>query len=95
MNAIDKCLCIAPEQEAFLKFHYKHPNIYLELKALANKDRARGEKSLDIQKLLARIHDPALERLRRERADAAMILCHYRILLESDFCLWKMFRSGG
>jgi hypothetical protein len=64
MSAIDNCLLPVSEHEAFLRFHYSHPNIYLKLKALANHDRARGEQSLDIYKLLARIHDPAIERLR-------------------------------
>ena len=95
MNTIDNCLLAVSEHEAFLRFHYSHPNIYLELKDLANQDRARGEKSLDIYKLLARIHDPAIEKLRKERPDAAMILARYRILLEADFSFWRMFRYGG
>jgi hypothetical protein len=95
MSTIDNCLLPASEHEAFLRFHYSHPNIYLTLKTLANQDRARGEQGLDICRLLARVHDPALERLRQERADAAIILARYRTLLETDYAFWRMFHTGG
>ncbi len=95
MSTIDNCLLPASQHEAFLRFHYSHPEIYLELKALANQDRAKGEQSLDIYRLLARVHDPAIERLREERPDSATFLARYRILLETDYAFWRMFHIGG
>jgi hypothetical protein len=95
MSTIDNCLLPASEHEAFLRFHYSHPDIYLKLKALANQDRARGEQSLDIYRLLARVHDPAIERLREERPDSAAFLARYRTLLETDDGFWRMFHIGG
>ncbi len=94
MSTIDNCLLPASQHEAFLRFHYSHPDIYLTLKTLANQDRARGEQSLDIYRLLARVHDPALERMRKERPDSAAFLARYRTLLEADFSFWQMFRTG-
>ena len=95
MSTIDNCLLPASQHEAFLRFHYSHPDIYLTLKTLANQDRARGEQSLDIYRLLARVNDPALERMRKERPDSAAFLVRYRTLLETDYAFWRMFHIGS
>ena len=92
---IDNCLKPSSEQEEFLKFHYRNPQIYVQLKKLAKQEKENGEKSLDIFMLLAKINDIAIEKMKKDEPKALVILSRYRILLETDFDLWSMFHSGN
>jgi len=83
------------EQEEFLRFHYRNPQIYLELRQQALRDRGKGIYSIDLNKLLEQVKDPAIAILQKEPSLVSSFLLRYRTLLEADPSIWSMFRYEG
>jgi hypothetical protein len=81
------------EEEAFLRFYYRHPHIYFELKKLAREELAKGKKTISVLELLDHIDDPTLEALRQSPNLSPTFLTRYQKILEADPSLWSLFRT--
>jgi hypothetical protein len=81
------------EEEAFLRFYYRHPQIYFELKKLAREVLAKGEQTISVLELLERVEDPTLLALRQSPNLSPTFLVRYQKILEADPSLWSLFRT--
>ncbi len=79
-------------QEDFLRWHYSHTEIYLELKRIAIKEKAAGREAISMSDLFD-IYDESLMYNGSEKKPVPRHYTRfYMSLLSSHHCLWEFLR---